>query len=216
MHVKTLIILLLVMSKLALAQDAVNEGVRLLDQVRENLNSLSADFSQYEINAAEVTSEKSSGKVWLKAPNQFKWEYQKPIAQLIVASGEKVWIYDEDLEQVTIKRQNNKQNPIYVLLNKEQTEANYNIVMEQSEKSENKIKWIKLLPKIPSDEVKIVWFGVVNNNLTVLKLKDQLDNIVVFEFDKIERNPKIDKDFFEFKVPKGTDVLSEIDQVGEF
>ena len=216
MHVKTLIILLLVMSKLALAQDAVNEGVTLLDQVRENLNSLSADFSQYEINAAEVTSEKSSGKVWLKAPNQFKWEYQKPIAQLIVASGEKVWIYDEDLEQVTIKRQNNKQNPIYVLLNKEQTEANYNIVMEQSEKSENKIKWIKLLPKIPSDEVKIVWFGVVNNNLTVLKLKDQLDNIVVFEFDKIERNPKIDKDFFEFKVPKGTDVLSEIDQVGEF
>lgn len=216
MHVKTLIILLLVMSKLALAQDAVNEGVTLLDQVRENLNSLSAGFSQYEINAAEVTSEKSSGKVWLKAPNQFKWEYQKPIAQLIVASGEKVWIYDEDLEQVTIKRQNNKQNPIYVLLNKEQTEANYNIVMEQSEKSENKIKWIKLLPKIPSDEVKIVWFGVVNNNLTVLKLKDQLDNIVVFEFDKIERNPKIDKDFFEFKVPKGTDVLSEIDQVGEF
>jgi len=214
---KTILLILVLVTSIAFAKDdPANEAIELLDKVRKDLISLSADFEQYEINAVEVMSEKSTGKVWLKAPNQFKWEYQKPIPQLIIASGEKVWIYDEDLEQVTIKRQNNKQNPIYVLLNKEQTEANYTIVMEQKEADANEIKWIQLLPKAPSDEVKIVWLGVENNNLTVLKLKDQLDNIVVFEFNNIKRNPKVGKDFFEFEIPKGTDVLSEIDQVGEF
>jgi outer membrane lipoprotein carrier protein len=216
MHVKTLIISFLIISQLTFAQDVVNEGIILLDEVRKDLSSLSANFEQYEINAADITSEKSTGKVWLKTPDQFKWEYQKPIPQLIVASGKKVWIYDEDLEQVTIKRQNSKQNPIYVLLDKQQTEANYIIGMEQQKADTNKMKWVKLLPKEPSDEVKVVWLGVKNNNLTILKLKDQLDNIVVFEFNKIKRNPKIEADFFEFKIPKGTDVLSEIDQIGEF
>ena len=182
----------------------------LLDNLRKDLNALQADFVQFEIDVNNNESEKSSGKVWLQAPNKFKWQYEKPQPQLIVASGKTVWIYDEDLEQVIIKSQKSKQNPIYVLLDKKRTEENYTAKLVAKDKTDNTtMKWVSLNPKKPSEDVKIVWLGLENNQLKVLKLQNQLDNIVVFEFNTIKKNPKLDENFFNFTPPKGTDIMRE-------
>ncbi len=185
----------------------------LLDNLRKDLNALQANFTQYEVDANNKTSEKSTGIVWLQAPNKFKWSYQKPIPQLIVASGKTVWIYDEDLEQVTIKKQKNKQNPIYVLLDKNRTQQNYTAKLlpqnKQDKQAKNSLQWVSLIPKQASEDLKIVWLGLQDNQLKVLKLQNQLDNIVVFEFNQIQKNPKLDADFFNFQPPKGTDIIRE-------
>ena len=219
MKIKSALILsLLLMATVTLANDnSEKEANKLLDKVRKNLLSLSADFEQYEKDVNGNISEKSTGKVWLKAPNQFKWAYKNPVPQLIMADGQEVWIYDEDLEQVTVKKQHSKQNPIYVLLNKKLTEDNYSVSLVPHEKGKKqKIQWVSLLPKTPSDEVKIVWLGITAKKLSVLKLQNQMDNIVIFEFDNMKRNPQLEDGYFTFKIPEGTDIIRDTAKIGEF
>ena len=206
MKIKTILfVVFIVMSQMALANNSANI---LLDQVRNGLQSMSANFKQYEVDVNNRTSDVLVGKMWLSAPNQFKWEYLEPAPQLIIANGKNVWIYDEDLEQVTIKPQNNSQNPIYVLLNKELTEKNYIVEKFNVENSQDSIDWVSLTPKVAGEDIKQVWIGIVDNNIRVLKMKNQLDNIVVFEFDQVIENPEIPVDFFTFIPPEGIDIIS--------
>ncbi|HFC30639.1 MAG TPA: outer membrane lipoprotein chaperone LolA [Oceanospirillales bacterium] len=213
MKIKTLLVtLILLTSMAAMAAESSNKitAESLLDGLRNDLQALSADFVQYETDANANRSENSIGKVWLQAPNKFKWQYEKPVPQLIVANGQTVWIYDEDLEQVTIKQQKNRQNPIYVLLDKERTEANYSSkLIAKQQHDESAIQWVSLRPKIATEDVKVVWLGIEDKQLKILKLQNQLDNIVVFEFNHIKRNPELSTDFFEFEPPKGTDIMRE-------
>lgn len=210
-----LVFALLFISSMLIAAETKVTADQILDNVRKDLNSLEAGFVQYETDADGIRSEDSTGKVWLNAPNQFKWEYQKPIPQLIVADGKQVWVFDEDLEQVTIKQQNSQQNPIYVLLNKEQTQENYTVSLVNKVDTDT-LQWIQMLPKKPNDDVKVVWLGIEKNNLVSLKLQNQLDNVVVFEFLNVKRNPQLSDGFFDFKVPKGVEVLRDGIDIGEF
>lgn len=213
----TILIVILLTSVAVGGEHSTDSAIKLLDKIRKNLTSLSAHFEQYEIDANENVSEKLTGKVWLNTPNQFKWEYHKPFPQLIIANGTQVWVYDKDLEQVTIKKQKNNQNPIYVLLNKEQTEKNYQISLMQKEKgSKEKLQWVEMLPKEKSDDIKVVWLGIEKKTLKVIKLQNQLNNIVVFNFSKSKRNPKLSDEFFTFEIPKGTDVIRDGPAIGEF
>ena len=84
------------------AKATAKDAQQLLSDVRLGLETMKADFKQYEVNQDNQHGEESVGLVWLKAPDQFRWHYKQPIEQLIIADGEKVWVYDEDLEQVTV------------------------------------------------------------------------------------------------------------------
>jgi len=214
----SLALFVLMATSVSLAKDNLEKKAnKLLDKVRKDLLSLTADFEQYEIDANNIQSEKSTGKVWLKAPNQFKWEYQLPVPQLIMADGKEVWIYDEDLEQVTIKKQKSEQNPIYVLLNKKLTEDNYSLALIPKEKAKKQnIDWISMTPKTPSEEVKVVWLGIKDKKLSILKLQNNMDNIVVFKFKNMQRNPDLSEGYFTFEVPEGTDVIRNTVEIGEF
>lgn len=209
---------LIVLSVLCMADENVEANAQsILDDIRKDLTSLNANFVQYEIDANENVSEKLGGQVWLKTPNQFKWEYEEPSPQLILANGESVWIYDEDLEQVTIKKQQSTQNPIYVLLNKKQTEDNFNLeLLEINEDNKEGEHWIEMTPKKPGDDIKKVWLGVDNNNLKMIKLKNQMDNIVIFEFENIIKNPELAEGFFTFDIPEGIDVIRDSGFSSEF
>ena len=199
------LILLTTLSNATSEQQAID----LLNKVRNDLNSLSANFDQYEIFEDDIIGEASSGKVWLNSPNQFKWEYIDPAPQLIIADGSQVWIYDEDLEQVTIKQQDTKQNPIYVLLSKQDMESNYTLTIEENKDQESSMTWVLMQPKEDSDEIKLVWLGIQKDQLAVIKLQNQMDNIVVFEFNDINKNPEIEEGFFSFVAPEGTDIIQD-------
>lgn len=203
---KTILAILLI--HLAFISSAL-EPSEVLDKVRSELNSLKANFNQVEIYNSGEYGETSSGQMWLKAPNQFRWNYINPIPQLIVANGNKVWIYDEDLEQVTIKRQQQDQNPLYTLLNKQQTEENYTLTFESSNSTDSSSHHIKLTPKLETNEIKSVWLTVRNNEIIRIKIKNLMDNFVVFEFTEIIKNPKVESDFFEFNPPQGTDIIED-------
>lgn len=208
-----IIIMLFAISPLTLAQTANENTVEntaelLLSALRKDLNALQAEFKQYELTSDNRTVEENSGTVWMQAPDLFKWHYQEPFEQLIVADGAQVWVYDEDLQQVTVKSQKNNLNPIYVIINEELSTRYYDISYEGNQ---DHLDWVKLTPKEDSNEVNNVMLGIEENQLRSIHVNNQLDQTLVFEFSALERNPDLPKDTFKFSPPEGVDVVEAID-----
>ncbi|MEZ5472478.1 MAG: outer membrane lipoprotein chaperone LolA [Marinicella sp.] len=179
----------------------------ILTQVRSGLNALSAEFVQYELTNEGQQLDRNTGLVWMQAPNLFRWEYQQPIEQLIVADGQQVWVYDEDLDQVTVKTQDNHLNPIYVIINEALTQQHYDIAFE---KVEGDLQWISLTPKLKSDEVKYVWLGIQETTVQQIRVFNHFDQTMVFEFKDIKKNPELNQDLFQFTPPEGVDVIQAL------
>ena len=204
---------LMFVSNLLFANETTKEGSlakdpqMLLSEVRDGLKTMKAGFTQYEVTEDNQHGEESHGLVWLKAPDQFRWHYKQPIEQLIIADGKKVWVYDEDLEQVTVKEQNNKLNPIYVIINKDLSETHYDIKFE-TETTDT--AWVSLTPKEQSEEVKTVWLALKDKSLSQIKVVNHMDQTMIFELHGSEKNPELEKGLFEFTPPEGVDVIEAI------
>ncbi|WP_154223471.1 outer membrane lipoprotein chaperone LolA [Marinicella rhabdoformis] len=202
---KKIKIVLILMWSFQLAAEAPQTDPQvLLAEVRDGLSTMRAEFTQFEVNEDNKHGEESHGLVWLKAPSQFRWHYKQPIEQLIIADGHKVWVYDEDLEQVTVKKQNNQLNPIYVIINKDLSNQHYNIKFETES---NGTSWISLTPKKQSEEVKTVWLALKDKQLSQIKVVNHLDQTMIFEFHDSVKNPKLEDDLFQFSPPEGVDVI---------
>lgn len=208
-----IILLLCSISPMLPAQSTPEQGVdktaeRILNELRTGLNALQAKFKQYELNMDGQTMEENSGIVWMQAPDYFKWHYQEPFEQLIVADGNQVWVFDEDLQQVTVKPQKNNLNPIYVIINEELSSRYYDISYDG--KKDN-LDWVKLTPKEESNEVSSVLLGIEANQLHRIHVNNRLDQTLVFEFTALKRNPDLPKDTFKFSPPEGVDVVEAIE-----
>jgi len=179
----------------------------LLAAVRKDLTTMKAEFIQYELTQDNRKVDSNTGTVWMESPDHFRWEYKDPIEQLIVADGNQVWVYDEDLEQVTVKQQDNKLNPIYVIINDELSQQHYAIKYVTTDKQ---IDWISLTPREQSEEVKFVWLAVENNSISTIKVFNQFDQVMVFEFHQIEKNPTLENGLFQFTPAEGVDVIQAL------
>ena len=185
------------------------DPLSLLASVREGLTGLQAHFTQYELVENNQKVDPNSGQVWMQVPALFRWQYVDPIEQLIVADGEKVWVYDEDLEQVTVKAQDNDLNPIYVIINDEKSQQHYDI---KHEMSRQEIDWISLTPKVRNEEVQTVWLAVHDQTIVQIKVVNQMGQTMVFEFSDIKKNPDMPDDMFTFVPPEGVDVVQALNQ----
>jgi len=193
----------------AVQQDSQKDPLALLAGVREGLTGLQAHFTQYELVENNQKVDPNSGQVWMQVPALFRWQYVEPIEQLIVADGEKVWVYDEDLEQVTVKAQDNDLNPIYVIINDEKSQQHYDIKHEMSRQD---IDWISLTPKVRNEEVQTVWLAVHEQTIIQIKVVNQMGQTMVFEFNDIQKNPDMPEDMFTFVPPEGVDVVQALNQ----
>lgn len=195
------------------AQEPVSEEIivpdplKLLQGVREGLTALQATFLQYELVEGNQKVDPNSGRVWMQSPDKFRWHYLDPIEQLIVADGKQVWVYDEDLEQVTVKAQSNQLNPIYVIINDDKSQQHYDIKHEIQNQG---IDWISLTPKKANDEVKTVWLAIKDQQVKQIKVVNNFSQTMVFEFNEIKKNPDFGKDLFTFVPPEGVDVVQAL------
>ncbi len=190
-------------------QEAAIDPNEILAGLRKGLTGLQAEFIQYELLENNEKSDLNAGQVYMQTPAQFRWHYKDPVEQLIVADGTNVWVYDEDLEQVTVKQQNNQLNPIYVIINDQKSQQHYDI---RHEAHSNGIDWISLTPKETNEEVKTVWMAVKDSMVKQIKVENQFQQTMVFEFHDIKRNPEFVADLFQFVPPEGVDVVRAIDQ----
>jgi outer membrane lipoprotein carrier protein len=172
------------------------------------LKGLDGRFEQrvYDPDGRATTS---SGTVQLSAPRQFRWEIRKPSPQLIVADGDQVWIYDPDLEQVTVRNQSSEEqsSPLSALIDPTELERQYKV--SEGGVSEG-LEWLVLAPKKSEENAfKQARLGFGPSGLVRMEMQDTLGQRTVIGFGPWQRNPKFAAGTFRFTPPKGTDVVGD-------
>jgi outer membrane lipoprotein carrier protein len=170
--------------------------------------SLSADFEQVVINEAGNPVQTSYGLFLLQRPGKFRWNYEKPFQQQIVANSGKVWFYDQDLEQVTIKKLDESLGSTPALLLSGDISLDANFTMEK-QGSDDGIEWVKLSPKSQESSFKYILIGLNKGVLAGMELNDNFGQLTRIYFSNVLINPPIKPTLFQFQAPKGADVFSE-------
>lgn len=180
-----------------------------LDAFSQGLKGLDGRFEQRVYDADGQLTEETRGRVALAAPRQFRWEYEAPFPQLIVADGDHVWIYDPDLEQVQVRIQSHEeqQSPLTVLI--DPTELERQFVVKPAA-SAGGLEWVELTPREQDDaqfaSARLAFDG---NALVRMEMSDALGQRTEISFQQWQRNPAFAAGTFSFVPPEGVDVVGE-------
>ena len=189
---------------------AKSVGRERLMAFTKGLKGLDARFEQRVFDPNGRPSETSSGSVKLFAPRQFRWEYLKPAPQLIVADGDHIWIYDPELEQVTVRNQSMEEqgSPLAVLIDPTELDRQYKV---SDGGKVGGLDWLVLVPRkeedAPFQKAKL-GFGAAG--LVRMELNDGLGQRTVIGFGPWQRNPAFGAGTFRFTPPKGVDVVGSV------
>jgi outer membrane lipoprotein carrier protein len=185
-----------------------DEPVNQLQAFLKASKSLTADFKQVLINEAGDPYQTSYGIFYLQRPGKFRWDYLKPFQQQIVSTSGKVWFYDTDLEQVTVKKLDESVGSTPALLLSGNISLDDNFTM-QDQGVDGDMQWIKLLPKNQESSFKYILIGLNKGTLGGMELSDNFGQLTRIYFSNVLLNPPIKPTVFEFKTPKGADVFSD-------
>jgi outer membrane lipoprotein carrier protein len=193
---------------ISIAATTVDPAVSRLDAFMRELQSLEADFEQQLRDGQGRLIETSSGKFALHRPNRFRWDYLKPHPQTIVADGAKLWLYDPDLDQVTVRPLEQTLAGTPAMLLSGEGDLHVSFRFAKTEKR-GQLEWLTLIPKRSDTDFKSVKLGLRGNALAAMELADKLGQTTVLEFINVQRNPKFDAGRFVFTPPKGADVIGD-------
>lgn len=180
------------------------------DDVQAKLNaikSMSASFSQV-VKAGKRNISSSQGVMALNRPGRFRWQTKSPMEQLVIADGKKLWIYDVELEQVTVKKQEKGMGgtPALFLSGYDDTVARDFEVAETSTGGSHTYDLHAKSTKENYQRVKLTFQG---DTLSVIEFFDQLGQHTTVRLSNIKNNLKLTDNMFQFKAPKGVDVISQ-------
>lgn len=190
-------------------------GRAALEQFSQGLQSLDGRFVQVVRDAEGRLDQRSEGRIALKAPRQFRWEYQRPYQQLIVADGNHVWLFDPDLDQVTVRAQSFEEqaSPLAVLIDAGELDRQF--VVSEGGRADGLV-WVDLKARRPEDSaVQNARLGFSADGLMRMVFEDQLGKITDIAFQDWSRNPRLAADLFRFTPPPGVDVVGELRQQAE-
>lgn len=172
-----------------------------------SINSLQGSFNQQVYSKKGKQIQNASGILYLNRPGKFRWVYKTPDPQVIVGDGKNVWIYDEDLEQVTIKPMQRAMAsaPIAILTRKQSPDAQF--VVQAMPKASG-LDWFKLTPRRPSKDFKYIEVGMNDKTMRQMNMYDQLGQKTVIQLNA-RTNVPIKGDTFYFKIPAGVDVVGK-------
>ena len=200
-----LVIFVFMISTVAVAHAGSVDSLRAF--VRD-AQTVRAQFSQTVLDRNGRSTNQASGIMAFARPGKFRWTYDKPYAQLIVGDGAKLWIYDKDLNQVTVRKLDEAlgSSPAALLAGNNEIERFF-ILNDVG--SRDGLEWLEASPKASDTMFAAVRMGFSGNTLKQMELKDSFGQTTIIRFDKLERNPKLPSDQFKFTPPKGADVIGE-------
>lgn len=168
--------------------------------------TLAADFKQVVFDEMGAVKQTSYGVFHLSRPNKFRWSYQKPFVQEIISNAGKVWFYDADLEQVTVKSMDTSMGATPALLLSGKLNIDKEFILQQQGIKDG-LNWIKLLPKNKDSSFKYILIGLKNGMLGGMELSDHFGQLTRIYFSNFKLNPSFNSNEFVFNLPKGVDVF---------
>lgn len=179
-----------------------------LHQFLQSTRTLKADFAQLVVAKGGRKPQQSSGVVAISRPGKLRWEIRKPSPQLIVGDGEKIWIYDTELQQVTVRPVGKAigGSPAALLAGKNDLEKNFTLAEAGSAEGLN---WVEATPKSGDSGFEKVRLGFAAADLKAMELHDSFGQTTLITFSALERNPALPANAFKFTPPAGVDVIGE-------
>ncbi|HHM05047.1 MAG TPA: outer membrane lipoprotein chaperone LolA [Gammaproteobacteria bacterium] len=183
-------------------------GPERLADFFDGLTTLRAEFRQTVQDVRLNVNEQASGTVMIQRPGRFRWDYREPYEQLIVADGEKIWMYDVDLEQITVKPLDDTlgDTPAQLLSTTRPLEESFTVF---DDGQADGLEWARLLPKSKDGNFQQVRLGFDGQTLRRMELQDSFNQTTRLDFSAVERNPPLDPAAFRFVPPPGVDVVGE-------
>ena len=193
---------------LLLSNSALADGVSSLRDFFNNTTTMRAQFSQVVNDKQGRKIQEVEGVMQLQRPNKFRWDYKKPYEQQIVSDGKQVFLYDTELQQVTIRELSKSlgSSPAALLAGGEAVEKNFTL---KNANRKDGLTWVLALPKDKDSGFDRVLLGFKADKLRKMELYDSFSHVTHITFDEVERNPILQDATFLFTPPKGVDVVGE-------
>jgi outer membrane lipoprotein carrier protein len=173
-----------------------------------DVHTLSADFDQVVLDPNHKQVQSAQGTLYLQRPGRFRWDYTTPYKQLLVGDGKKVWFYDTELEQVTVKNQDAALggSPAMLLSGDRPLEESFKVTERGTQDG---LDWVELSPKTKDTEFSRVRLGFRDSTLEAMELTDGFGQTTHLHFTHERRNPALKNDLFKFVPPEGVDVVGD-------
>ncbi len=184
------------------------EGQARVERFFGDLKSMRAEFIQTLVDPRGDVLEESRGVLLLERPGRFRLEYRSPYEQLYVADGERLWMFDPDLEQVTVRPQGDAlgSTPALLLSGTEPLEENFNV--EELGFHEG-FQWLELTPRERDATFERIRLALEEDMVRAMEMVDSFGQMTRLFFETVERNPQIADRNFTFTPPPGVDVIGE-------
>jgi outer membrane lipoprotein carrier protein len=198
-------------ASLAAALFALPLHAATLDRLRSfvrDTQTARTPFTQTVTDRNGRVVQKSNGEFMLARPGRFRWLVDKPYRQLVVGDGERVWIYDEDLKQVVVRRLGDAlgSTPAALLAGREDVEKAFSW---KELPSSGGLDWLAATPLAKDAAFAEIRLGFDDRTLAALELTDGFGQKTVVRFGEMARNPQLPPDAFRFTPPQGADVIGD-------
>ena len=183
-------------------------SIEMLKGLLQQTTSGKARFAQIVVDKNLKELQKATGTMQFVRPGRFRWEYDKPYEQTIVGDGARLWIYDKDLNQVTVRKLDKALggSPAALLAGSNEIEKVYTLTNLGPQEG---LDWLEAVPKSKDNTFERIRLGFSQTGLEAMELRDQFAQTTVIKFAGVERNPKIAPEVFRFTPPKGADVITD-------
>ena len=168
----------------------------------------SARFTQVVFDRNQRKLQETSGSMQFERPGRIRWAYEKPYEQLIVGDGAKLWVYDKDLRQVTVRAITRAigGSPAELLAGSNEIEKDFRL---SAAGTKDGLDWLEAVPRSSETTFEKVRIGFGPSGIEAMELADSFGQRTIVRFSQIERNPKLSPDLFRFTPPPGVDVISD-------
>ncbi|WP_295385424.1 outer membrane lipoprotein chaperone LolA [uncultured Thiodictyon sp.] len=201
------VLLLSALFGLGLAAPAAADGTQRLTAFLKGLHSLQANFEQTTFNGDRTRMMQGRGTFYLQRPGRFRWEYETPNKQVIIADGKRVYLHDLDLDQVSHQSQDKALRGTPALLLANDTPVERDFSLRDIESSDGR-DWVELTPKAADTEVVRIELGFGAAGLESMIMQDSFGQDTRLNFSAAKRNPALDAALFKFNEKTGGDFLS--------
>lgn len=187
---------------------ALAAGVERFQSYLRGTQTARADFEQKVFDRERKLVQESKGSFSFLRPGRFRWIYAQPYPQLIVGDGTRVWIYDEDLNQVTVRAMAKAlgSTPAALLAGAADVERAFEL---SDAGSRDGLEWLEAKPREREAGFERIRLGMGTVGVQAMELTDHFGQTTVLRFANVVRNPQLDPASFRFVPPKGADVLGE-------